>query len=215
MTASAPSVPHVLTAIHAVMAEMSEEGIGKEGRNKAQGFNFRGIDQVYAALSPKLVKHKLLVTPRAISRDATERASKSGGSIFAAVVHIEFDFLSIVDGSKHTISMYGEGMDSADKATSKAQSIAYKYGMIQAFCIPTEGIVPDADEDTHDPASRNEELRNIEDLLDKHQIPDEKITKAYGVDSLDKIPASKYPEVVERINEFVAARSSRKSSGKS
>lgn len=45
--------------------------------------------------------------------------------------------------------MYGEAMDSADKATNKALSAAYKYACIEAFCIPTEGE-QDADKTTHD-----------------------------------------------------------------
>lgn len=44
-------------------------------------------------------------------------------------------------------------MDSADKATNKAMSAAYKYAAMQAFCIPTEGD-NDADAHTHDVAPR-------------------------------------------------------------
>jgi hypothetical protein len=39
-------------------------------------------------------------------------------------------------------------MDSADKATNKAMSAAYKYAALQAFCIPTEA---DNDADAHHP----------------------------------------------------------------
>jgi hypothetical protein len=44
-----------------------------------------------------------------------------------------------MDGSKHVVKTCGEAMDSADKATNKAMSAAYKYALFQAFCIPTEG----------------------------------------------------------------------------
>ena len=44
-------------------------------------------------------------------------------------------------------------MDSADKATNKAMSAAYKYACLQTFCIPTEGD-NDADATTHDIAPR-------------------------------------------------------------
>ena len=37
-------------------------------------------------------------------------------------------------------------MDSGDKATNKAMSIAYKYACFQVFCIPTEEMMdPDAE----------------------------------------------------------------------
>jgi hypothetical protein len=44
-------------------------------------------------------------------------------------------------------------MDSADKATNKAMSAAYKYAAFQAFAIPTEGD-NDADAHTPEPVSR-------------------------------------------------------------
>jgi hypothetical protein len=57
------------------------------------------------------------------------------------------------DGSRHTISVVGEAMDSGDKATNKAMSAAFKYACMEVFCIPTEGT-PDADQDTHDVAAK-------------------------------------------------------------
>ena len=54
-------------------------------------------------------------------------------------VEAEFDFVSSEDGTKHTVKSYGEAMDSGDKATNKAMSAAYKYAMLMAFSIPTEG----------------------------------------------------------------------------
>jgi hypothetical protein len=48
--------------------------------------------------------------------------------------------------------MFGEAMDSGDKATNKAMSAAYKYMAMQEFCIPTEGD-NDADAATHQLAS--------------------------------------------------------------
>jgi hypothetical protein len=62
---------------------------------------------------------------------------------------MEFNFVSALDGSKHTVKTFGEAMDSADKATNKAMSAAYKYAAFQAFCIPTEGDT-DADATTHE-----------------------------------------------------------------
>ena len=44
-------------------------------------------------------------------------------------------------------------MDTADKATNKAMSAAYKYMAMQVFCIPTQGD-NDADAHTPEPAKR-------------------------------------------------------------
>lgn len=138
--------PHVYTAIAAVSAELSRIGIPKDRDNKAQGFKFRGIDDIIYYLSPLLPANGLIIIPRHVSRSVEERSTKNGGLMFFATVHAEFDFVSSMDGSKHTASMFGEGADTGDKATAKAASVAYKNVCIQVFCIPVEGT-PDADDD--------------------------------------------------------------------
>lgn len=145
----------VYKAISAVAKDMSEQGISKDRRNAQQGFNFRGIDQVYNALAPALVRHGLLILPRITERSVTERTTQKGGVLFYVVVKAEFDFVSTEDGSIHTVVTYGEAMDSGDKATNKAMSIAYKYAAFQAFCIPTEETAIDADAEVHQVATRN------------------------------------------------------------
>lgn len=141
----------VYKAIVAVQGDLAKEGIAKD-KTCTQGasYKFRGIDDVYNALSPFLSKHNLCVLPRMLSRECVERESKSGNALFYVTVSAEFDFVSAVDGSKHTVGpMYGEAMDSGDKGTNKAMSAAYKYAAFQAFCIPTEGD-NDADASAHE-----------------------------------------------------------------
>lgn len=145
----------VYKAISAVAREMAEQGISKDRENRQQGFNFRGIDQVYNALAPMLAKHGLVILPRITERTVTERTTQKGGVLFYVVVKAEFDFVATEDGSKHTVTTYGEAMDSGDKATNKAMSIAYKYAAFQAFCIPTEQTAIDADAEVHNVAARS------------------------------------------------------------
>lgn len=142
------TAPAVYGAICDVMAEVAHEGISKDRKNTQQGYNFRGIDDVYNALCPILAKHRLAILPRLASVERAERKSNSGGLLYLTYVTVDFDFVSAVDGSKHTITAPGEAMDSADKSTNKAMSAAYKYACMQAFSIPTEGD-NDADATTH------------------------------------------------------------------
>jgi hypothetical protein len=139
----------VYVAIAAVTADIGKEGIGKDRSNVEQRYKFRGIDDVYNALSPIIARHNLCILPRVLNREVTERRTKSGTPLFSVTVEVEFDFVSAEDGSKHTVKTYGEAMDTADKATNKAMSAAYKYAAMQAFCIPTEGD-NDADSTTHE-----------------------------------------------------------------
>jgi len=146
----------VYQAINFVQADLCDIGISKDSRNSSQGYNFRSIDSVYNALSPLLAKHGLCILPRMISRTCDEVPTKSGGSMRYVVVEAEFDFVSSEDGSTHTVKTFGEAMDSADKATNKAMSAAYKYAAFQAFSIPTEGN-EDADAATPEPAARTQQ----------------------------------------------------------
>ena len=140
----------VYAAISAVAGELAEKGISKGRKQGSQvNYAFRGIDDVYNALAPALVKHKLLILPRCTERTSCERTSKNGGALFYITVRAEFDFVSTEDGSLHTVVTYGEAMDSGDKATNKAMSIAYKYAAFQAFCIPTEETTADPDNEQH------------------------------------------------------------------
>lgn len=153
MSAVLNSVPQVYSAIAEVMAKLAKVGIGKNNKNTQQGYKFRGIDDVYNALAPFLAESKLLILPRVKSRIVTERETKSGGVLFYVVLDVEFDFVSALDGSKHTVQVVGEAMDSGDKASNKAMSAAYKYACMEAFCIPTEGD-NDADATTHEVSPR-------------------------------------------------------------
>ena len=138
----------VYQAINAVQAALAQTGITKDRKNQQQGYSFRGIDDVYNALAPLLAKHGLCILPRILTRQCVERETAKGGTLFNVTVEAEFDFVCAEDGSKHIVRTFGEAMDSADKATNKAMSAAYKYAAFQAFAIPTEG---DNDADAHSP----------------------------------------------------------------
>lgn len=144
----------VYKAINNVQTDLSVLGITKDRRNmQGNGYNFRGIDDVYNTIAPLLAKHGLCILPRVLSRECVERVSQKGGALFYVTVDAEFDFVSAEDGSKHTVKTFGEAMDSGDKATNKAMSAAYKYACFQAFSIPTESD-NDADAHTHTPAPK-------------------------------------------------------------
>lgn len=185
-------VPKVYQAINNVSNELLS-GIGKDSKNQHQGFMFRGIDSVYNALAPALVRHKLVIAPRIIKRDVVERQTSRGGALFYVVVEAQFDFISSEDGSVHTVTNFGEAMDSGDKATNKAMSIAYKYAAFQTFCIPTEDTSIDPDNDVHNvaPLKKNEDVMPYIKALSSANTIDElkaEFGKAWGAleDSANK-----------------------------
>lgn len=160
------SAPAVYAAIAACTKSLSRTGIEKNRQNQQQGFAFRGIDDVYNALSGVLAEHQLCIIPRVVRREVTERQTQRGGVLFYVVVEVEFDLVCAVDGSTHMARFCGEAMDSGDKATNKAMSAAYKYMALQLFCIPTEAD-NDADASHHDVAAQdNGPTQAGQDVLD-------------------------------------------------
>lgn len=133
-------VPHVYACINAIQAELARHGISKGQRASGGGnYQFRGIDDVYNALSPIMAKHGLVITPDYSQKTTEVRQSSNNKAVYYTTIKGTFTLISAVDGSKHVCSTYGEAMDSGDKSTNKAMSIAYKYMCFQVFAIPTQG----------------------------------------------------------------------------
>lgn len=188
----------VYKAIASIIGEMSKVGIAKNSKNKQQGFNFRGIDAVYNALAPMLASHELMILPRVLSRDVTEKATRNGGTLFYVVCECEFDFVSAKDGSKHTVKVFGEAMDSGDKATNKAMSIALKYAAFQTFFIPTEVNTQDPDAQCHEPTNMitEEQQLNIQAAAEGAGISMGQLLGNFQIQSLAQVPAQHYNEVI-------------------
>jgi len=140
-----PRVAAVFAAIRRVMEDMAKSGVGKLKTNSQQNFAYRGVDDVMDALAPSLARHGLIIVPHVTERSVTERESRQGSKLFHTLLRIDYEFISVSDGSIHLVGpIYGEAMDSGDKSTNKAMAIAYKYCCVQTFCIPVTGDDPDA-----------------------------------------------------------------------
>lgn len=146
----------IYQAIIGVMADIG--AIGKEKKNAQQGFKYRGIDDVMNALQPVMVQHGLFVVPEIIDQRREERQTNRGGNLIYSVCTVRYTFYA-KDGSSVQCVVIGEGMDSGDKATNKAMSIAFKYACFQVFCIPTEEM-KDPDAEVHEVTPKNEHMED-------------------------------------------------------
>lgn len=141
---------NIYTLIPKIMAEVTS--IGKNKKNQAQGYSFRGIDDVYAALQKPLAEHGVFFIPEIESFIREEKTSKNGGLLTCTIIKAKFTFYA-PDGSHVTASTLGESMDSADKSANKAMSAALKYALLQTFCIPTEEL-KDSEHDNPEPMAK-------------------------------------------------------------
>lgn len=178
----------IYQAINSIMLDM--DAVGKGQKNAQQGFLYRGVDDVMNALKPLLAKHKVFVVPEVLEETREERTTAKGGLLLYSVLKIKYTFYA-EDGSCVSAVVIGEGMDSGDKASNKAMSVAFKYACFQVFCIPTEDMV-DPDSNTPEPGVKHypieERIRIIRDLLNQSngaiafaQV-EEWIVKKFGAD---------------------------------
>ena len=131
--------PEVYAAVNAVSAELARAGLPKQNFNLQDDYFYRSIDDVIGCLAPLLATHRLCVLPRALERSAVDRAGLNNTVLTHVTLKVAFDFVSVEDGSYHSVESFGEALDESDKATAKAMSAAYKSAMLQAFCIPIVG----------------------------------------------------------------------------
>lgn len=132
-----------------VMADI--DAIGKNQKNQAQNFKFRGIDDVYNSLHNIFARHQIFTVPTVISEEFKEeiaKAYKDGREIekkcIRAIIRMKYT-LYAADGSFIEGSVVGEAIDYGDKAANKAMAIAHKYFLTQTFIIPTEDKDPDSE----------------------------------------------------------------------
>lgn len=134
---------NIFEALSAVMADVG--AVRKDSKNTSQNFNFRGIDAVVNAVSPALRKHGVVVFPDVLWIDyQTVTIGSKGTQMGHCKVKVRYTFAA-KDGSKIEAAVFAEAMDSGDKATAKAMSVAFRTCLLQTLCLPTDEIDPDAE----------------------------------------------------------------------
>lgn len=171
--------PKIFSAISGVIADCGF--VAKDKVNKQQGFKYRSVDDVFNALHPALSKNKVFIVPRILEREChVVGKTQKGTDMIKVVCKIKFTFYA-EDGSFVEAVIFGEGLDTGDKATNKAMAVAYKYACFQVFCIPTEEMAdPDAESLEMDADNKKESKPVSKEEKINHESDDEqhKITQA-------------------------------------
>lgn len=154
-TQAAPAgVPAVYGQMHRLMLKVSEIGKDSQASEDMGGYKFRSIEAAMTAVGHALREVGMMFVPREIVDHKVKqyeitKTYRNGGTSVQNWTHVwvrqQYAFVSLVDGSTiDGIEMDGEARDNGDKSTSKADSMRYKYALLQALCIPTVGL-PESD----------------------------------------------------------------------
>lgn len=135
--------PTVQQAWAAVMADV--RALSKDQRNNSGGgFNFRGVDDVMNACGPALRTHGVSVIPTSVDLRTRDAQTTTGKAAHETMVVVTYAIHGPAGDSMPGASA-GESLDSGDKATPKAMSVAYRTFLLQALCLPTHETDPDAE----------------------------------------------------------------------
>jgi hypothetical protein len=118
--------------------------VAKTGKNASQGFNFRGIDAVVNALAVGMRSSRVVVYPTVLDYQYEQIAVGQNKALVGHVrLEVRYTFTDGVDSISAVVA--GEAMDSGDKATAKAMSVAFRTALLQVFFLPTDEKDPDED----------------------------------------------------------------------
>lgn len=138
------TMPNEKITIHQRLSAVMDDvgAVGKGERNAQQGFNFRGVDAVVKAVAPALRKHGVTVMPTVLEKSTAESTTRNGGSMETVYLTVQYTLFGPA-GDSVTGIVAAQANDTADKATAKAMSVAYRTFWLQALCIPTDEPDPD------------------------------------------------------------------------
>jgi hypothetical protein len=189
--------PMIYAALAKCLAEIGEHGIGKNKRNSDQGFNFRGIDDVYNYMNPIFAKHGVVPVPRYFERVVDKRLTAKGKDMYNVTVRGTVTFYA-ADGSHVIAEAFGESQDTADKATNKSMSAAYKYACFQVLCIPTAETAQDGDNDPKEETVSyltEEQIAGIRAQMEELKINEQLFCQSIKVEKLGDVLGTQLADV--------------------
>jgi len=134
-------------SIFEIFADVKREvgPVGKDSRNTTQNFNYRGIDAVVNAAAKALDTHGVITVPMLdqYDYDGNVEVGKNRSLMGHVMVQVTYRFYGPA-GDHFDAKVPGEAMDSGDKATAKAMSVAYRIALLQTLNLPTDEADPDS-----------------------------------------------------------------------
>lgn len=180
----------ITVLLNKVMKEV--QPVAKTDRNVAQNFNFRGIDSVVNAVSPALKKYGVIVTPNVVAYEySTVEVGIKRTQMGHARLTVEYTFHGPM-GDSLTTCVVSEAMDSGDKATAKAMSVAFRIALLQSLSLPTDEADPD-----HDTYERSAPIKLLTDEeLDQLSL---EVNNIQTVEKLREVYANHKPYLAQTL----------------
>jgi hypothetical protein len=136
-----------LVPVHVAWLRVRREirTIAKTGKYK-QGkteYNYRGVDLVVQHFGPVTLKHGVHVFPINVETTYGEKNTNAGGKMRECTATVTWLIMG-PKGDTLTLQTAGEALDTSDKSTTKAQTVALRTLLLTAGLTPTGDPDPDA-----------------------------------------------------------------------
>lgn len=134
----------ILPAIAAAMGDVQK--VGKEDRNKHDGYNFASIDSFLSLVNPICARHGLIIISDEVSREDFTRKGRNGETPW---MRVSFSF------AVHHVS--GQSLQPMTRSVEVMRNGAQAYGSAQSYCLKQflRGLflIPTGDKDDADLAA--------------------------------------------------------------
>lgn len=176
--------------------EQYKEKDRESGQTKVS-YSFRGVDTVVREFGPVTLKYGVNVLPVQVVAQHRDTTSSRGNKMRECTVTVTWQIMGPM-GDVLVLQSCGEALDTADKGTAKAQSVALRVLLLTGGLIPTGDQDPDSVhhdrgeapvrpltsyvEEIVDPATSDGRLRQIHAELKAQRRLDEMVATEMGVD---------------------------------
>lgn len=144
--------------VHEALADVmgALPAIGRDQQASAQqgGYAYRGIEAITKHLQSLLAEHGVVIVPSVESMQV-EHLTVNNKPWTDTTLHVAYTIVG-PDGSSLSARTVGIGRDNSDKGANKAMTQAFKYLLLQLFCISDakddgDGTTVEADDRTPHP----------------------------------------------------------------
>ncbi|MFE6103224.1 ERF family protein [Streptomyces laurentii] len=127
-----------------VRREIRAIGKGSEYNERGTKYNYRAADTVVQYFGPVTIKHGVNVIPFKTETTYGSKQTKSGSTMRECSVTVTWHIVG-PKGDVIVSQTAGEALDTSDKSTTKAQTVALRNLLLNGGLIPTNDRDPDAD----------------------------------------------------------------------
>jgi len=151
-----PEPVSVYVAWARVMRDVSGVGKNSEFRQtnkdgKTTRYNYRGVDAMINAVGPACRRHGVMIIPTRVEPSHAAANSRNGGTMRETTTLVTWRIYG-PNGDHIEGQSEGESLDTSDKGTAKAQTVALRVFLIAAGLVPTDE--PDPDTVVHERGER-------------------------------------------------------------